>query len=354
MLFGREKSKEQKRNEAEISRRKFLAGLGATGASRLPGIGATEAGVALAAGVIDVGVNALLNKANAQEAGTEYVRPKEWTKLEIGKGANLSPELFPPKLEFAPGKQTLIVSAVWQTAALYDARGYLVKVNGQEMKFLASTGKVDHLTELGLYQIQTKNSEKHRSSKYKVRGVDGKELGALMPFAKHIGKGRIDPVKGLVFDPHDGTAIHARDNVSEDSTTSFMSHGCIGLPYSIAKFFQDRLSIGDQVMVIGEKIPSNVSSVSDVVRKLNEENPAYIEYMKREVRLKPEEVQQRKQCFIFCTSTGENAFDFMSSDPKLNPYRERDGTTVRIPQTGQECAEVRKFFLDQAVKMCRN
>ncbi len=339
----------------EINRRNFLGRARDLFAykelQRLKGL---EYFFAASAGIVlDVSFNSLISQANASErTNKQYEKPKEWTRIEIDK-ANFSEEVFPKKLEFAPGKTTIIVSAVWQTAALYDSKGNLVKIGGNELKFLASTGKVEYLTELGVYQIQSKKDKDHRSIKYKVKDAKGNEIGAPMPFAKHLGKAKLDEYGKMNFQPSDGTAIHARNNVQDDTTTSFMSHGCIGLPYSIAKDFHNRLGIGDQVVVIGEKMPTGIKSIEDIVKKLGNENSGYIEYMNKEVKLKPQEVKEKKQCFIYCSATGQNIFDFMSEDPGKNPLRDQNGN-VRIPQTGPECIAVRKAFYEEAARRCQN
>ncbi len=350
-----------------IDRRVFLKHVrDAVGILGTRKIGKLEYFAALSAGVtIDVSFNSLIRQANAAEGKIQtYEKPKEWTKIEIDR-ANFSKEVFPKKLEFAPGKKTVVVSAVWQTAALYDVDGNLVKIGGDELKFLASTGKVEHATELGLYKIQTKKDKDHRSSKYKIKEkvrekVKGvwkefwKEIGASMPYAMHLGKGFIRENGEMSFKDSDGTAMHARNNVQDDTTTSFMSHGCIGLPYSIAEDFHDGLNVGDQVLVIGEKMPTGVKSINEIVKRLDKENPEYLDYLKKEVSLKPQEIKEKKQCFIYCSATGQNIFDFMSTDPNLNPLRENDKKTVRIPQSGPECSAARKTFYEEATKRCKN
>lgn len=311
---------------------------------------------------IDVGFNSLIQKAMSEELTIgKFIRPKEWSRLTLAPEnvteeihlANFSEEVFPKKLEYEPGKNTLVVSAVWQTAALYDAKGKLMQIGGDELKFLTSTGKVDHPTELGMYKIQSKKDKDYRSGKYKII-ENGKEIGAKMPYAKHLGKVKIGKDGELYTEPSDGTAIHARSNVEDDTTTTFMSHGCIGLPESVAEDFHDRLKIDDQVLVIGEKFPTGVKSNLEMVEILQRENEEYLEYLKQEVELKPEEVKKNKKCFIYCSATGENIFDFMSTDPNLNPYRENDRKTVRIPETGAECSTVRKSFYQEAIKRCKN
>lgn len=343
-------------NMNEISRRTFLNRT----RELLTGVVSTRVvkGLEFAAALttisaIDVSFQSLIRKANAEERKSKiYIKPKEWTRLTL-ETANFSGEVFPKKLEFPPGKRTLVISAVWQTAALYDAEGNLVKVGGEELKFLASTGKVEHATELGVYKIQSKNPESYRSKKYKIKDAKGREVGAPMPFAKHIGKGIVNEDGQIEYKQTDGTAIHARSNVQDDTTTSFMSHGCIGLPYSVAEDFNNRLSIDDNVIVIGERMPTGVKSFKDMIKKLDGENLEYLEYLKKEVALKPQEIKEKKQCYIYCSATGQNIFDFMSDDPKLNPLRETNGK-VRIPQSGPECVAVRKAFYEGAQKKCYN
>lgn len=187
-------------------------------------------------------------------------------------------DIFPEKLDFVPGRKILIVSAVWQTACLYDAEGKRLLIeneNGIKEPFLVqvSTGRKSFETELGLYEIQTQNGPIYRSHELPVPN-DG-TTGALMPYAMHIGKVHVDQKGELYSDDHTGVAIHGSERSPDSKVKAFGSSKCIRFWDSLIKKLSETLkpremkkrkveSNGDFVLVVGEEMPK-VRNISELV-----------------------------------------------------------------------------------------
>lgn len=227
----------------------------------------------LAGGVL---TSVTLKEGNTQDTKKrQYPTPAEGRTIRK-EDANFS--IFPEKLTFIPGKRILMVSAYWQTGAVYNDDGSIYLIDSDKDKplmFQLGTGKVSTPTRPGLYEIQTKQNAQYRSHEFFVD--DKKTIGADMPFAMHIGDVYEGPKGELKNRPQTGVAVHARVTVGPNMATGFMSHGCIGVEYEIAQLLQklfnkgmtknNKYEMGDFVLVFGEEIPKGKNLI-EVIREV--------------------------------------------------------------------------------------
>ncbi len=204
----------------------------------------------------------LLNFAFAQTATTTkiYKIPKEGVRIKPSE-ANFS--IFPTSLNFAPEKNIFLVSRKWQTACFYDEFGK--KQTGFCVQ--TATGKKDLPTELGLYNIQTKQKKDYKSTFYTSTGDKPKteKDGAPMPFAMHIGRIiGLSSDKKFWYDFSDGTAVHEKQTVNKSGTMPFVSHGCIAVEKGFAEKLQKNMNYGDLVLVFNEDIPSSIGGMISI------------------------------------------------------------------------------------------
>ena len=203
-----------------------------------------------------------LNSSFAQAATSTkvYKLPKEGVRIKPTE-ANFS--VFPTKLPFSPGKNIFLVSRKWQTACLYNVLGE------KQEKFCVqtATGRKELPTELGLYNIQTKNGKDYKSTFYTSTGDKPKkeEEGAPMPYAMHIGRiiGQA-PNKKFWFDFSDGTAVHEKQTVNKSGTMPFVSHGCIAVEKGMAQKLQTVMNYGDLVLVFNDNIPNSIQEMISI------------------------------------------------------------------------------------------
>jgi hypothetical protein len=219
-----------------------------------------------------VGVGLLDNALGNPLFAEEYLRPEPGKWIERKK-ANF--EIFPNKLEFVPGRKILVVSNVWQTAALYDEKGdivYHTTKEGEKIKFVfqVSTG-VEHKdggneTEAGLYELQDNHEFDFTSGTYpKPNG------GGNMYYAQFFGKVIEDNNGNMISNGHNGEAIHGSQLINSKSAKAQDSRGCIRMHIAVAKFLKETLKNkrdnkrGDFVLVIEEEVPkvNNIKSLID-------------------------------------------------------------------------------------------
>lgn len=207
-----------------------------------------------------------------------YKLPKEGVRIKVSD-ANFS--FFPTELPFAPGRNIFLVSRKWQTACLYDENGKLfiptstTSLATTTMYYLnkplcvqSATGRKELPTELGLYNIQTKQNKDYKSTFYTNTGdkPEKKDQGAPMPYAIHIGRiiGQDATDGKLWYDFSDGTAVHEKQTVNKNGAVSFVSHGCIAVEKGMGKTLQNIMSYGDLVLVFNETIPNSLSEMVSI------------------------------------------------------------------------------------------
>jgi hypothetical protein len=205
-----------------------------------------------------------------------YKLPKEGVRIKFSD-ANFS--FFPDKIvDLHENRKILVVSRKWQTACLYNEDGskHVVEKNdlasttptqavvGQPLCIQTATGKKDLPTEIGLYNIQTKNKSDYKSTFYTTAGdkPQNPKDGAPMPYAMHIGRiiGLL-PNNRLLYDFSDGSAIHEKQTFNRLGALPFVSHGCIAVEKGMGKALQNIMTYGDLVLVINEKIPDSLSGM---------------------------------------------------------------------------------------------
>lgn len=191
-----------------------------------------------------------------------YKIPKEGVRVKPSE-ANFS--IFPTELSFSPERNIFLVSRKWQTACLYDETGKKQK----DFCVQTATGKKDLPTELGLYNIQTKQGKDYRSTFYTSTGEkpNVEKDGAPMPYAMHIGRIiGLSINKKFLYDFSDGTAVHEKQTVNKKGTMPFVSHGCIAVEKGFAKKLQKNMSYGDLVLVFNEEIPSSIQDMISIYK----------------------------------------------------------------------------------------
>jgi hypothetical protein len=205
----------------------------------------------------------------------KYKIPKEGQRIAPNE-ANYT--VFPQHLNFkATGRNILVISRYWQTGCLYDTDGNIMRANTLTSKLKnkyicmqTATGKKELPTELGLYNIQTKQSKDYKSTKYTTTGEitdemkennpEWKKLGAPMSYAMHFGRIiGMGPDQKLWYDFSDGSALHERQTVNKYGSVSYVSHGCLAIEKGKGKYLQSLVTYGDLILVVDQTFPNTLN-----------------------------------------------------------------------------------------------
>jgi len=209
----------------------------------------------------------ILNFATTTATSTKkYKVPKEGIRIAPTE-ANYS--VFPEHLNFKVSDRNIfLISRHWQTGCLYDTNGNIMKVASTTNRYICmqtATGKKDLPTELGLYNIQTKQDKDYHSKKYSITGKEltasSTEKAAPMPYAMHFGRiiGKLEDEK-LIYDFSDGSALHEKQTINKYGSIGFVSHGCIAIEKGKGKYLQSKVTYGDLILVFEENIPSTLDT----------------------------------------------------------------------------------------------
>lgn len=234
----------------------------------------------LLAGLVSVGVNTFIDCLDNEVWAHVYREGQKIRKREAVIG------IFPEKLQFESGRKTLVVSRSYQTAAVYDEKGNLMKlkkgdkhipllINAESFIFQAGTGAYDTPTPLGIGEIIT-----HMDEEYVAQ--HGESKGASMSSAMHVDQFMFNEKGEKVYlEPYRGIAVHGRHTTTGDHLLAHMSHACVGVEKGMAKFLQTILKKreggrhevdkkdGDYVLVVEDEIPK-VSTLVEAVKILRE------------------------------------------------------------------------------------
>lgn len=196
----------------------------------------------------------------------KYKIPKEGLRIAPSE-ANYS--VFPEHLNFTvKDRNILLISRYWQTGCLYDTQGNIMKVASTSNRYICmqtATGKKELPTELGLYNIQTKQNKDYTSTKYTISGKEitstTTEKSAPMPFAMHFGRiiGKVEGEK-LLYDFSDGSALHEKQTINKYGSIGFVSHGCIAIEKGKGKFLQSIINYGDLILVFNQNVPTSLDA----------------------------------------------------------------------------------------------
>lgn len=209
----------------------------------------------------------------------KYKIPKEGERITPAQ-ANYS--IFPEHLNFtSKDRNILVISRYWQTGCLYDTNGNIMHANSTTSKntnkylcMQTATGKKELPTELGLYNIQTKQNKDYKSTKYSTTGEitdadrkknPGVNLGAPMAWAMHFGRIIGNMGDGdLLYNFSDGSALHERQTVNKYGSVSFVSHGCIAVEKGKGHFLQSTMNYGDLILVIEKTFPTTLDEAISI------------------------------------------------------------------------------------------
>ncbi len=215
-------------------------------------------------------------------------------KFKRRKVANLEMlnlNIFPDKLSFAPGKTTLMVSTDLQVSALYDKNGLLMRFpdkNNEKIIMPTQTGSPLKDTHLGLYQTYSKKPQDYVTQK-----------GARMPYTQHVFRLTLDMGQKIKKNNPHGIAIFGvaqstivqikKDSESVDDSDGLSSvsgyrhlfdvwngssYGAVGVNIEMSKFLQDKMDMGDYMIVFDKEIPKS-KSLEELINDLESQQTEY-------------------------------------------------------------------------------